>query len=122
LPLALIHLMHVTGCTTWQAQTGPLPEVVQREAQNSVRVTLADSTRFTMSGAHLAGDTLVGSSVSGVDTTEHRVARGDLSRIEARRTDGGLTALLVVLSLGTVVAVGAVAATSGMSCMPWPCD
>jgi len=101
-----------TGCTSWQPQTQPLPEVVAANRLGTLRVTPTDGSQYTISSPRMAGDSLTGFVIHGVEAAERRLASSQISRIEVRKSNPGATAALVIA--GAAVMVGTVTTLKGM--------
>lgn len=96
-------LLWMTGCT-YYTQIG-IGEVADH---GKVRVTLADSSSVGMFSPHLEDGSLVGNSIAN-RSRSITVPLDEIAHIEAQRTDGTKTALLVVGIVGVLVIAGAIA-------------
>jgi len=102
--LALVGLfVWVTACTSYK-QIG-IGEVADH---GKVRVTLADSSSVGMFSPHLEDGSLVGNSIAN-RSRSITVPLDEIAHIEAQRTDGTKTTLLVVGIVGVLVIVSAIA-------------
>lgn len=108
---ALLQLVTlVSGCSSWQVQTGPVPDVVAQNHPKKLRVTRVDQSLMVLENPRIRNDTLFGvrAPSSGEDTSSAigEVALADVTHVAIRRTDGTKTALFV---LGCLVVAGGVA-------------
>lgn len=96
--LALIGLfVWTTACTSYtQIQLGEVAD------HGKVRVTLADSSTMGMFSPHLQDGSLVGNSIA-ERSRSVTVPLDQIAHIEAERTDGAKTALLVIGIVGVLV-------------------
>jgi hypothetical protein len=91
---------YLLACTTWQTQELTPEQVIAQEQPEQVLVKLADGSKVVLAQPRVSGDTL-----SGFDGTEpYRVPLADVSAIELKESDSGLTVLFIA---GTVVVVAA---------------
>ena len=79
----------LSGCQGWRAQTSPMPGA---QLSNPARVTRTDGSVVVVRDATVSRDSVAGTGEAG------RVAipLSEVRSIEARRMDGGRTALLTV--------------------------
>ena len=106
----------ISGCSSWQVQAGPVPEVITKQHPHRLRVTRADQSLVVLKDPEIRADTLfevLAPPAGGQDTsTGQGVALADIRQVAIRRTSEGRTFLLVVGSLVVVVGVAAAIAYS----------
>lgn len=97
--------MVLSGCQGWRAQTNPTPGA---QLANPARVTRTDGSVVVMRDAAVSRDSVAGTGEAG------RVAipLSEVRSIEARRMDGGRTALLTVGILAGLLGLVVLAASN----------
>jgi len=110
--LGLIALL--LGCTSWRMTTRPLPELVENQQPDRLRVTAANGARMVVHGPQVVGDTLAARIFrSGAKAAVH-VPWSGVRTVELRRLNAGKTFLLVT-GVALVVAGAVVGATLDLS-------
>lgn len=104
--LALLASVILSGCHGWRPQTSP---TAGAQLPNPARVTPMEGSEIVLRNATVSQDSLVGTGERG-----QRVALplSQVRRVEARRVDGGRTALLVGGILAAVLGLVALAASN----------
>jgi len=97
-----------TGCTTYRKDARPIPEIVAKKPQPTMRLTLAGGERVEVDKVFVLGDTLVGTqTIPGQSTwkatQEVRIPLSQIASTEVLYTDGVATTLLIVAIGATVI-------------------
>lgn len=80
-------LLSLTGCTSWQVQTGMPTTLLVRDTLDGIRVGRADGTRTVLSWPRLVGDSIRGA--------EGAVAIAQVTSFAVRKFDPARTLVLV---------------------------
>ncbi|MFC1639226.1 hypothetical protein ACFL3B_00515 [Gemmatimonadota bacterium] len=95
----------LAACMTWKTQDVSPRQLVNEQQPDTVRVTLADGTRFTLGTPGVSGDTIFGNVAS-----ERMVFPfDDVAELSVRGTSATKTIGLVVLGAITIFCVVAIA-------------
>lgn len=118
--LTALYALLSTACTSWQAQTAPIPKVVEESAsrgESTIRVELKSGTRYEIYAATLQGDSVIGRNTPAqrVETQRIAVATADIKRVERHRINTGRTVLAVVAITAAVIAISSASGSSGSS-------
>ena len=98
---AVLLVLHLTGCLTWQATTTPLPELTAgAKPPESVRITTVDGEQLEVQEPRVHLDSLIGGSHP--DTGWVFVALADIDKVEVQKRNVLKTAAGVVLIVGLV--------------------
>ena len=104
---------YLVACTTWKTQEASPQQVLAEEQPDKVQVTLTDGSQLVLKEPAVSGDTLSGLD----DGTPVHIPLADVSALEVRESNGGLTILAVfgglVLAAGVVIGVGAIILCTG---------
>ena len=96
---ALLLVLHLTGCLTWQATTTPLPELTSSaKPPESLRITTVEGEQLEVQEPRVHLDSLIGGSHP--DTGWVFVALADIDKVEVRKRNVLQTALAVALVVG----------------------
>jgi len=57
---ALLLPCYLAACTSWHRDTQPLPETLAAESQPTLRLTLTNGQRITLTDLRIVGDSVVG--------------------------------------------------------------
>jgi hypothetical protein len=99
LPLVLV----TTGCTTYQVETAPVPQVLAEREPRSVLVTLSSNREVEIFGPVVSEDSLRGHPrPESVQRVSYAVA--DVRTIKTRRFNLGKSLLYVGFAAGAVLA------------------
>ncbi len=116
---------YLVACTSWKTQEASPQQVLEDEQPDKVRVTLTDGSQVEVYEPALSGDTLIGFEKGSRDWRKTEDTPGgavsiplsDVSALEVRKSDGGLTILAVfgglVLAAGVVIVVGYISLCTG---------
>ena len=118
--LTALYALLATACTSWQAQTAPVPRVVEKSAskgESTIRVELTSGTRYEIYAARIEGDSVIGRNTPApiAETQRIAVATADIKRIERHSLNVGRTVLAVVAITAAVVAISSSSGGSGSS-------
>lgn len=105
------------ACTTWTAHPTPGPEAVEYPKQ--IRVHRTDGSVISITNPQVAGDSIVGMSLSRDAATRVAVAKGEIRKIESEEFSPGRTTLLVG-AIGTVLL--AIVVINALEHMSWGKD
>ena len=112
IPLILL-ASYLAGCTSWRAQGVTPQQVINQRHPMRLRVTQTDGMRLVLENPVLLRDSVVGWTRA---FGSRAVALADVKRVEARETDAGKTAgliLAVAAALATAFYLLALAALGG---------
>jgi hypothetical protein len=107
LSLTLVYAGQLSGCTEWSPRTQPVPDVIAKDGERPLRVTLQDGSTVSLSQVRLVADTLEGLSITGTDTVPTRIAEDRIAGLEVKQAAPAATFTLV-LGTAAVVVGGAV--------------
>jgi hypothetical protein len=107
LSLTLVYAGQLSGCTEWSPRTQPVPDVIAKDGERPLRVTLQDGSTVSLSQVRLVADTLEGLSITGTDTVPTRIAEDQIAGLEVKQAAPAATFTLV-LGTAAVVVGGAV--------------
>lgn len=110
--LAALYALLSTACASWQTQTAPVPQVVDKSASKgepTIRVELTSGTRYEIYAAKIEGDSVIGRNTPAVmaETQRIAVATADIKRIERHSISAGRTFLAVAAITAAVIAISA---------------
>jgi hypothetical protein len=98
---ALLLVLHLTGCLTWQATTTPLPELTAgAKPPESLRITTVEGEQLEVMEPRVHLDSLIGGSQP--DPGWVFLALANIDKVEIRKRNVGKTALGIVLLIGIV--------------------
>ena len=108
---ALALVMSASACSTWQAATGDPRTVIRANAPSRARILKADGTEVLLREPWMDGDSVAGQLISPEsprDPISQRVRIGleDVTAMQIKVRNTGLTALFVVAVVPVAVAVG----------------
>ena len=98
----------VSGCERLVQLESPAPSSAVAFGNKRLVVTRRDSSRVTITGARVVGDSLIGVDADSLDRTREapvRVALGDVARLETRRPTWVTWALIAYVGVGLTGAV-----------------
>jgi hypothetical protein len=118
--LTALYALLATACTSWQAQTAPVPKVVEKSAskgESTIRVELTSGRRYEIYAARIEGDSLIGRNTptAMVESQRIAVATSDIKRIERHTINTGRTLIAVVAITAAVIAISSASGSSGSS-------
>ena len=101
LPLTL--LAFLSGCVhKWGTLKTSPADYVREEQPSKLRVHLRDGTKLVVVSPEIEADTLTGF----VRDTVRRIPLEDVARVDYRKSDQVGTALIVLLAVGALIAIG----------------
>lgn len=107
---ALLFLLYLTACHTWQTGTPTPAQFVEREHPAQVQVTRTDGSTVILDAPSVRGDSLVGQSVGTPDSVGMSgVPLGDVTSVAVKKAATGRTVLLTAGIVVAVVAAGMIA-------------
>ncbi len=111
---ALLLVLFCSACTSWQRQSVPVAADAPLQSREA-RITRSDGAVYTLRGAYVEGDSLVG--FTAADSTRVAIATAEIRAVETREFAAGRTVGLtagVLLGLVAVVGIAAAVALSSL--------
>jgi hypothetical protein len=123
---ALLLAAYLPACTSFQTTNQPLTELTAPpQPVKTVRVTTTAGTSIEVDAPRVVNDTLFGSTWTAGSSGKQAVAPvviplGDIRTVEARKSDGTTTALVVVGIVGVVALLAVAAKNTVPETLPLP--